>query len=434
MLKTFKNLWSIADLRKKIIYTLLILVVFRIGSVITVPYLNTDSLQKMMGSSDGNNMINYIDIITGGAFSKATIFALSISPYITSSIIIQLLTVAIPSLEKLQKEGEEGRKVLNKITRWSTVGLGILQSLLYYRLLKSQSGAIAYTTGFYGAFAMIVIILTFTAGTALIMWLGERISEKGIGNGISIILFAGIVSRGPAVIKQLMQYAELKGSESYFKIPLVIVTFLAIMVFVVFVTGGERKVPIQYGKRVIGRKMYGGQSSYIPIKLNMSGVMPIIFANSILVLPSTIQMFADPNGTTWIGKVLRHFNYTSWIYAVATFILIIMFSYFYVSISFNAMEMANNLKKSNGAIPGIRAGKPTADFISKTMSHTTFVGALFLGFMAILPFLVGKGTGMQLGIGGTTILILIGVALDTLKNIQSGMMMRNHKGFLLEKS
>ncbi len=430
MFKTFKDAWKIPDLRKKILYTLMILVVFRLGSAIPVPYLNAEILRNMISSGGGNNMLGYIDVLTGGAFSKATIFALSISPYITSSIVIQLLSVAIPYLEKLSKEGEEGRKILMKITRWTTVALGLIQALGYYAMLKSQ-GAVVHASGFAGVFSMIVILSVFTAGTALIMWLGERINEKGIGNGISLILFAGIVSRGPAIVSRLYLYAQKEGTSSYIKVPLIVILFLAIVVFVVWMTNAERKIPIQYAKRVVGRKMYGGQSSHIPIKVNMAGVMPIIFASSILMVPSTIQLFVDKDATTWFGKILKTFNYNSWPYAILTFILIIGFSYFYVSIQYNPMEMANNLRKSNGTIPGIRPGKPTADFIAKVMNKVTFVGALFLGFMAILPFIAGKFTGMQLGIGGTTILILVGVALDTVKQMESLMMMRHYKGFLI---
>ena len=430
MFKTFIDAWKIADLRKKLIYTLMIIVVFRFGSAVPVPYLDATVLQNMIKGSGGNNMLGYIDVLTGGAFSKATVFALSISPYITASIVIQLLTVAIPYLEKLSKEGEEGRKVLMKITRWSTVALGLLQGFAYYNLLKSQ-GAVVHKSGFAGFFAMLVILLVFTVGTALIMWLGERINEKGIGNGISILLFAGIVSRGPVIISGLSAYAQREGDSSYLKIPIIVIIFLAIVVFVVWMTNAERRIPIQYAKRVVGRKMYGGQSSHIPIKVNMSGVMPIIFASSLLMIPSTIQMFVDKDAVTWFGKFLKVFNYNSWFYAVLTFLLIIGFSYFYVSIQYNPIEMANNLRKSNGTIPGIRPGKPTADFILKVMNKITFVGALFLGVMAIIPFIAGKITGMQLGIGGTTILIIVGVALDTVKQIESLMMMRHYKGFLV---
>ena len=430
MFKVFRDAWKVADLRQRLLYTLMIIVIFRLGSAIPIPYLDTTMLQNMISASGGNKMLGYIDVLTGGAFSRATIFALSISPYITSSIVIQLLSVAIPSLERLSKEGEEGRKVIMKITRWTTVALGLLQAFAYYGMLRPQ-GAVVHKTGFAGVFAMIVIVLVFTAGTALIMWLGERINEKGIGNGISIILFAGIVSRGPAIISRLYLYSQQQGTSSYFKIPLIIALFLAIIVFVVWMTNAERRIPIQYAKRVVGRKMYGGQSSHIPIKVNMSGVMPIIFASSLLMIPSTIQMFVDQKATTWFGKLLKSFNYNSWPYAILTFLLIIGFSYFYVEIQYNPMEMANNLRKSNGTVPGIRPGKPTADFISKVMNKITFVGALFLGVMAILPFIAGKFTGMQLGIGGTTVLIIVGVALDTVKQIESMMMMRHYKGFLI---
>ncbi|MBO4356214.1 MAG: preprotein translocase subunit SecY [Clostridia bacterium] len=430
MFSVFRNAWKIADLRKKLLYTLLIIVLFRIGAAFTVPFLDASVVGSMISSS--GSLLGFIDVLTGGSFSRATVFALSISPYITASIVIQLLTIAIPALERLSKEGEEGRKKLNSITRYSTIGLALIQAIAYYLILK-RSGAVSYTIGFEGFLAGATIVLTFTAGAMLVMWLGERIDEKGIGNGISIILFAGIVSRGPSAVINLFRYfvAGLNGTPKYIVfVPIVVIIFLVMITAIVIMTNAERRIPVQYAKRVVGRKMYGGQSSHIPVKVTMSGVMPIIFASSIISIPGTIGDFLSlKEGTFWF-KFFALFKYTSWFYAVLYFILIIAFNYFYVAIQYNPMEMANNLQKNNGTIPGIRPGKATAQFISKVISKITLIGALFLAVIAILPIGIGAVAGMNIALGGTSIIIVVGVALDTTRELESQMMMRHYKGFL----
>ena len=430
MFKTIKNAWSIPDLRKKILFTLLIIVVFRFGATIPVPFLDVDALQGLMGTvNETGNALSYLDMLSGGAFANATVFAMGISPYINSSIIMQLLTVAIPPLERMAKEGEEGRKRIATITRYVTVALGLIQGTAYYFYLRNstyQGAPIAlYTSGWEQVFAAIVIILAFTAGTAIMMWMGEQINQKGIGNGISILLFAGIVARMPHTIRLLTQYisaaiADPSNYGQYYAfVPLFVILFLAVIWVIAFMNDSERRIPVQYAKRVVGRKMYGGQSTHIPIKVAMSGVMPIIFASSILSIPSTIQLFFEA------------FSSTGWLYSVLYFILIILFAYFYVTIQYNPIEMANNLRQNNGTIPGIRPGKPTSDFISKILSKITLIGALFLAVIALLPILFGAVTGMHnLSLGGTSIIILVGVALDTMKQMESQMMMRHYKGFL----
>jgi preprotein translocase subunit SecY len=427
VLETIKNAWKIPDLRRKMLYTLMILAIFRIGSMaIPVPYLDPTAIQQML--SGNGNLLSFINILSGGAFEQATLFALSISPYITSSIVIQLLTVAIPALERMSKEGEDGRKKLNRITRYTTLGLALLQATAYYVMLRNQS-AVRYTDGFSGVFAAIVIICCFTTGALLVMWLGEQIDEKGIGNGISMMLFAGIVSRAPHIIALLWQYLQIGGSY-YFFVPAIIVVFVAVIALIVLMNNAERRIPVQYAKRVVGRKMYGGQSTFIPIKVNMSNVMPIIFASSLLAIPGTIKGFVDPQGVGFWGKFLGLFDYNQWLYAILYFLLIIAFNYFYVAIQYNPLEMANNLRRNNGAIPGIRPGKPTSDFIAKIISKITLVGALFLAFIAILPIALGAIAKMNIALGGTTIIIVVGVALDFVRQLESQMMMRHYKGFL----
>lgn len=434
MFKTIQNAWRIPDLRKKILFTLLIIVVFRIGSVIPVPFLDMTALQSsMQGVTSDGSLFAYLDTLSGGAFSNATLFAMSVTPYINSSIIIQLLTVAIPALERLAKEGEEGRKKLGTITRYTTVILGLIQGAAYFYYLY-QSKIVVYTEGFDAVFAAIVIILVFTAGTALMMWLGEQINQFGIGNGISILLFAGIVARMPLVINELVSYWNLamNGSTQYFfLVPLFVIVFLFVIWVITFMNDAERRIPIQYAKRVVGRKMYGGQSSHLPIKVGMGGVLPIIFASSILSIPRTVELFVQPEeGTFWKGFI-DAFSSSSWIYAVLYFVLIIMFAYFYTTIQYNPIEMSNNLRQNNGTIPGIRPGKPTTDFIAKILSRITLIGALFLAFIALLPIIFGNVTGMSsMSLGGTSIIILVGVALDTVKQMESQMMMRHYKGFL----
>ena len=433
MLKTIRNAWSIPDLRKKLLFTLMIIIVFRIGSVIPVPFLDMSALATAMnGMNEGNTMLAYLNTLSGGAFANATLFAMGVTPYINSSIIMQLLTVAIPPLERMAKEGEAGRRKIGTITRYVTVGLGLVQGFAYWFYLH-RSGVTVYTEGFSLWFSAIVIILVFTAGTALMMWLGEQINTNGIGNGISILLFAGIVAQLPYTLSMLGQFWELAGKGStqfYFIVPLWIVIFVAIVWIITFMQDSERRIPIQYAKRVVGRKMYGGQSSHLPIKVALGGVLPIIFASSILSIPGTINLFAKVKDGFW-GAFFNAFDTSGWLYNVLYFILIIMFAYFYTTIQYNPIEMANNLKSNNGTIPGIRPGAPTADYIRNILSRITLIGALFLAVIALVPSIYGSATGMgRMAIGGTSIIILVGVALETVKQLESQMMMRHYKGFL----
>ena len=440
MFKTMQNAWKIPDLRKKILFTLLVIIVFRIGANMPAPFLNMEALAGLMGfvtDSSSANAFAYLNTLSGGAFAQATLFAMSVTPYINSSIIMQLLTVAIPPLERMAKEGEEGRKKIGAITRYVAVVLGLVQGLAYYLYLRGSSyegtPIVTYTEGAAGVFTAIVIVLVFTAGTAMMMWLGEQINQKGIGNGISILLFAGIVARLPDTVNILVKAlgAAWESPDSfgqyYFFVPLFVIIFLAIIWVIVFMNDAERRIPVQYAKRVVGRKMYGGQSTHLPIKVNMSGVMPIIFASSILTIPSTIQLFVTPTGF-W-KTVLDALSTTGWVYALIYFLL--MFAYFYVAIQYNPIEMANNLRQNNGTIPGIRPGKPTSDYIQKILSKITLIGALFLAVIALLPIAFSAFTGMHnLMMGGTSVIILVGVALDTMKQMESQMMMRHYKGFL----
>ena len=442
MFKTMQNAWKIPDLRKKILFTLLVIIVFRIGANMPAPFLNMEALAGLMGfgtDSSSANAFAYLNTLSGGAFAQATLFAMSVTPYINSSIIMQLLTVAIPPLERMAKEGEEGRKKIGAITRYVAVVLGLVQGLAYYLYLRGSSyegtPIVTYTEGAAGVFTAIVIVLVFTAGTAMMMWLGEQINQKGIGNGISILLFAGIVARLPDTVNILVKAlgAAWESPDSfgqyYFFVPLFVIIFLAIIWVIVFMNDAERRIPVQYAKRVVGRKMYGGQSTHLPIKVNMSGVMPIIFASSILTIPSTIQLFVTPTGF-W-KTVLDALSTTGWVYALIYFLLILMFAYFYVAIQYNPIEMANNLRQNNGTIPGIRPGKPTSDYIQKILSKITLIGALFLAVIALLPIAFSAFTGMHnLMMGGTSVIILVGVALDTMKQMESQMMMRHYKGFL----
>ena len=435
MLNTIRNAWRIPDLRKKILYTLLIIVAFRFGSVVPAPFLDMDALATLMDQASQSTALGYINMLTGGAFMYASLFAMGITPYINSSIIMQLLTIAIPPLERLAKEGEAGRKKIATITRYVTVGLGLIQGVAYYIWLRSN-GIVKYDTGFSSIFAAVIIVLTFTAGTALIMWMGEQINDKGIGNGISIILFAGIVARLPVTLGTVWQYMQLgmtspSTSGHYLVLaPLFLILFLVIIWVIVFMNEAERRIPVQYAKKVVGRKMYGGQSTFLPIKVAMSGVMPVIFASAILSIPQMIQVFANPQSGFW-KNFLDAFSQTGWLYVVLYFLLIIMFAYFYMSIQYNPLEMANNLRQNNGTVPGMRPGKPTADFIAKILSKVTLIGALFLAFVALIPIVFTNVTGMVgLSIGGTSIIIIVGVALETVKQLESQMMMRHYKGFL----
>ena len=427
MFEVFRNAWKDINLRKKILYTLFIIVIFRFGSNVFVPLLDMTAIKELMGDE---SLLSFLDTMTGGSLSNGTLLAMSITPYINASIIIQLLAVAIPALEKMQKEGDEGRKRLNTITKLTSLGLAILQAVGFYFLLRTR-GAVKYMDGFDGVLAAITIVACFVAGASLIIWLGDQINEKGIGNGISIILFAGIVARMPSAVFALVQSmsADMKNA---ILVPVVGIIFVVMIGLVVLMTNAERRIPVQYAKRVVGRKMYGGQSSYIPIKVAMAGVMPIIFAMSVMALPQTICSFFGIYGdgdTFWDGFV-RLFSQSSWLYAILYFVLIIAFNYFYIAIQYNPVEIANNLKKNNGAIPGIRPGKPTSDFIYNSLSKISLIGAMFLAFIAIFPIIFRQLSGINIALGGTTMLILVGVALETVRSLESQMMMRHHKGFL----
>lgn len=445
MFQVFRNAWMDTQLRKKILYTLFIIVLFRLGSNIFVPFLDNSAISTMMG---GASLLNYLDVMTGGSLGKGTLLAMSITPYINASIIIQLLAVAIPPLEKLQKEGEEGRKKLNTITKFTSLALAILQAIAFYFTLRNgynDSNGVHTAILKYGdvreanpdmfavVLSAIVIVACFVAGASMIIWLGDRINEKGIGNGISMILFAGIVSGLPNAVTYFVSLCKENLANIGFVL-LAIVIFIAMVWFVIMMTNAERRIPVQYAKRVVGRKMYGGQSTHIPIKVAMSGVMPIIFAMSLMSLPQTILFFFGINGTGatfWDGFV-RLFSQSSPLYAVIYFLLIIAFNYFYVSIQYNPVEIANNLKKNNGAIPGYRPGKPTSDFIYNSLNKITLIGAIFLGIVAIFPIILALCVPSLQGIsiGGTTILIVVGVALETVRSLESQIMMRHHPGFL----
>ena len=438
MFETIKNAWKLPDLKKRICFTLLIIVVFRFGAALPVPFLDASVMQ---GFGDGN-LLGFLNMLTGGAFQNATLFALSISPYITASIVVQLLAVAIPALEQMAKEGAEGRKRLNKISRYVTIALALIQSYAYYRMLDSRGAVMDGGNTFGNVLICLTIVAMFTAGAMICVWLGEQIDDRGIGNGISMILFAGIVSRGSSVVVMMWQYlvlgyenlvagATASGLRYLIGVPALVVIFVILIGFIVLMTKAERRIPIQYAKRVVGRKMYGGQSSYIPVNVNMSGVMPIIFASSLMAIPGTISAFIQPEEGSFWASFLQIFNYNSGFYAFLYFILIIAFAYFYVAIQYNPVEMANNLRKNNGAIPGIRPGKPTSDFIGRIISKVTLLGAMFCAVVAILPIGIAALTNIQgVSLGGTTIIIIVGVALDTVKQLESEMMMRHYKGFL----
>ena len=428
MFKTIANAWKTVDLRKKILFTVLIVLLYRVGTAIPVPFLNAQVLSSSLLSSQGS-LFQYLNILSGGAMSQATLFALGVSPYITASIVIQLLTIAIPYLERISKEGEEGQKKLNQLTRIATVVLGLVTSFGYYKLLENNN---AITNK--GVFPAFVIILSYCAGSSLVMWLAEKINENGIGNGISIILFANIVSRLPSMIHNLWSAYLTSGNAGKIILGIgVIIVSLAATALIVFITDSERRLPIQYAKKVVGRKMYGGQSSTLPLKVNMTGVMPMIFANSIVSIPATIQMFVNPKpGSFWAG-FFNLFGTDGWLYAALTAILIVAFAYFYVTISFNPIEVANNLKKNGGFIPGIRPGKPTSDYITKVLSRITLIGALFLVVIAVVPLVANIISGAKLSslaFTGSSIIIVVGVVLETAREIESQMTMRHYKGFL----
>jgi len=465
VIQTIRKAWGIPELRKKIIFTLLILLIFRIGNAITVPYIDKTALQAQLASM-GSTYFGLLNTISGGAFSMATVFALSIQPYINSSIIIQLLTVAIPALERLARDGgEEGRKKIQSITRYATVAIAILQAVGYYMMMQRYSLLESGVSGFWPG---LVIIVTLIAGSSFVMWMGEQVNEFGVGNGISIILFAGILARVPSMIKGMVEgvrtwsgvkagnitmeglvsgytsagyNADLaqKQAENVMNsqiapwgIVLLLVGMLVLIAFIVFINDAERRIPVQYAKRQVGRKMYGGQSSNLPMKVNMSGVLPVIFAQSIATLPITVWSFIGvPEEGTVSRTIYDAIDAQSIIYMVVYFLMIIGFSYFYASIQFNPVEIANNLKKQGGFIPGFRPGKPTVEFIKKVLNKVTLFGAIYLGIVAICPLIVGKIIGnSSVAIGGTSVIIVVGVALETVKALESQMLMRQYKGFL----
>ena len=423
MLQTLRNAWKIPELRKKIIFTLFILLIYRVGNVIPVPFIDVATLANYYDSVLSSTILGLYNAMSGSAFSQATVFALGIQPYINASIIIQLLTIAIPALERLAKEGgEEGQKKIARISRYTTVGLGLLMGWAYYTMLhnySSQSFSIITQEGFLPA---LVIILAFTAGSAVVMWLGEQITEFGIGNGISMILFANIVSGLPRMVGNLI-------AMSWWQILIVLVGMIALILFIIFINDAERRIPIQYAKRVVGRKVYGGQNTNLPIKVSMAGVMPIIFAQSICSLPATVCAFTGHTSGWWYENI---WSSSSWTYAVIYFLMIFFFSWFYSTIQYDPVEIANNLKKNGGFIPGFRPGKPTADFIHKVINKILVFGAVYLGVVALLPIVAGNlMAGVRnLAIGGTSIIIIVGVALETVKALEAQMLMRHYKGFL----
>lgn len=412
-----------SDLKNKLLYTIFILLIFRLGSHIPVPFMNPEALQKLL-SIDGNSLFDFINTFSGGAFANATIFAMSITPYVNASIIMQLLTVGIPALERINKE-DDGRQKINQYTRYLCVVIAFIQSSIIYMALQNvvtQRDWVSY----------LVISVSFTAGTAFLMWLGERITDKGIGNGISILIFAGIVSRAPQMISTIYKAGE---AGNWIAVIAIIVLSIAAIGFVVMITEAERRIPVHYAQRMVGRKMYGGRNTHIPLKIAMSGVMPIIFAMSIISLPTTIIQLAkiDSSSTGIWAKILLFVSPNSWFYSVLYFLLIIFFTYFYTSIQFNTTEISNNMKKNGGFIPGIRPGRPTTEYLDKIVSRMTLAGALFLGIIAVLPILLGmlpSFRGISMNIGGTSLLIVVGVALETVKQIQGYMLVSNYKGFL----
>ena len=442
MFKTLKNAWKIPELKNRLIFTLLIVIIYRLGSNIMVPYINIDAMNAFSVATSGT-IFAYINLLSGGAFAQGTLFALSVSPYITASIVIQLLTIAIPALERLSKQGEEGKKKITAITRYVTVALGLVTAVGYAMYLGKEGYLNIQTSNKFFIFQYAIVVACYCAGASIIMWLAEKINEFGIGNGISMILFANIISRVPSLAVSLWTLVFKQGGFKGFDVlGLVLalaslIIIVAVIMLIVCVTNSERRIPIQYAKRVVGRKMYGGQGTNLPLKVNMTGVMPIIFASSIASLPSTIATFFK--NVTWLKWIADNFNYTTWIYVVINVLLIVAFSYFYVMISFNPVEVANNIKDNGGSIPGIRPGKPTADYIRKVLNRITTIGAIFLCFVSCFPMVIAiignyfkwniAGISM-LAFGGTSLLIVIGVALETVRELEAQMTLRNYKGFL----
>ena len=427
MFTTLRNAWKIPELRKKILFTLFVLLIYRLGACVPVPYVNVAELTTYFSQQLSDTVLGLYNAMSGSAFSQATIFAIGIQPYINASIIIELLAIAIPALERLAKEGgEEGQKKIQRITRYTTVGLALLMGFAYYVMLKNYN--LLNETG---CIAGLVIVVTFMAGASFLMWMGEQIDQFGIGNGISMILFAGIISRIPSLVSALVS-SLASGAIKWYTAILLVLGMLLIVVFIVFITNSERRIPVQYAKRVVGRKMYGGQASYIPIKVNMTGVMPIIFASTLCSLPGLIFRFInlDASSHPALYAFFSVFNYNSALYLIVYVLLIVAFNYFYVAIQYNPVDIANQLRKNNGTIPGIRPGKPTSDFITKTLSKITLIGAVFLAIVAGFPIILGNITGTSIQLGGTTLLIVVGVALETGRSLEGYMTARYHKGFL----
>ena len=427
MFDTLRNAFRIKDLRQKLFFTLFALLIYRLGTQVPVPGIDAIAFSNLVNRF--GQLGSFMDIISGGAFKQVSIFALGIQPYINSSIIIQLLTVAIPYLKNLSEEGEEGRKKLQQITRYVTVGLALLMSFFYWYGTRS-----AASTALPNWINAIMVMLSFTAGSAFVMWLGEQINDRGIGNGISILIGIGIISRLPSMIVQLY-YTFLNWTASrnvvlaVLGVVFVIAVFLFIIALVVFISSSERRIPVQYAKKVVGRKVYGGQSSYLPIKVNQSGVLPVIFAVSVMVMPATIASFTGGQGP--VAQFFLNFDRNPLYYLIYA-VLIFVFTFFYSSISFNPVEIANNIQKNGGFIPGIRPGKPTADFIRETANRLSWFEALFLVFIVILPSVLSffTKTSSALWFGGTAVLIVVGVALDMINQLEAQMMMRHYKGFL----
>ncbi len=441
MFNTFRNAWKIEELRKRILFTLMIILIFRVGVAIPVPFVNVSMIGQIINQGTGD-ILGYMDFMSGGALSSASIFALGVQPYINASIIMQLLAVAFPALDRMRKEGPEGQKRFNRITRMAGAGLGVVLGIAYYFLVRNfwvnGENALLYGAGsgmFSQIFAAVVIVLCFTAGAMLLMWMGEQVDQKGVGNGISILIFAGIISRSSELVTDIrgaLETAAAGQPEIYIYLPIIAILALAAVVMVVVLNSAERRIPVQYAKKVVGRKMYGGQSTHIPIKVNMSGVMPVIFASALTSIPGTIVRLVDfdPVAHPIWASILDALSTTGVIYGLLYALLIIAFNFFYVAITYNPIEMANNLKKNNGAIPGIRPGKPTSDFISRIISKITLIGAVFLVVVAVGPILLSNITNIAIQMGGTSLLIVVGVALDTSRSLESFMLMRHHKGFL----
>ena len=442
MFKTLRDAWSIAEIRKKLLYTLLMLLIFRLGSAVVVPFLDTSTVSTWMASNaTGGNFLEYLDIITGGALSQATVFSLSITPYINASIIMQLLTYALPPLERMRDEGEEGQKRLNKITAAVSLALSVFMSFAYYLTLKNQMNAVV-DGGSKAAnvFIAFVIILSFIAGTSIVVWMGNQINDKGIGNGISMLLFAGILARFPVMAGTLGELTKNEPQRYFFESLGILILFIAMIAFIVFMNASERRIPIQYAKRVVGRKQYGGQSTHIPLKVNTGGVIPVIFAQSLLQTPVIIAAILGKGNGTGIGsKILKGMSQSNWcnpeepIYSIGLVVyilLIIAFAYFYTQITFNPLEIANNMKKAGGFIPGIRPGKPTSDYLNQILNYIVFIGAVGLSIVAFIPIFFNGVFKADVSFGGTSIIIIVGVVIETIKQVESQMRVRYYKGFL----